>query len=199
MTEKGSTRPIITLLEASAVVALLVILGAAANHYYKTHYRVMTSANVLVNVKSIADGAVVWYESEHTDKAGNPLPRHFPHSGSPYKIPATLVEAVAPKSYPCKGKSRTLVDSRSIGTKYQKNPGLWNRAPWLQLQFKLSTQHRFQYRFRTQGVGKKATFYIRAYGDRDCNFVLERVRLKGKVLKTGKVSRSKIVVVNQGE
>lgn len=145
------------------------------------------SSEAPLNLKALGDGAISWFDAEHSDTNGNPLAKHFPHTKSPAQAPRGISKAVAPKQRPCaNGKAR-----------YPKNTKLWDKEPWKSLKFGINKPHYYQYVYITSGTGKNAKFTLRAHADLDCDGKLSTYEVRGSVSAfTGEVERSNLIVTN---
>lgn len=123
-----------------------------------------------LNTKAIANGAMAWFDDEHADPKGDPLPKHFPNPKSPTHATNGRVIVVTPKERPCfSGKAM-----------YPKRPELWNKEPWRSLRFQIDRAHHYQYTYITSGQGTKAVATIRAHADMDCDGILSTYEVKLK-------------------
>jgi hypothetical protein len=109
-----------------------------------------------MNLRRLADSAVVYYESERVTPNGTMLPPQFPASVG--RTPAEV---------PC---DQTL-----------PNPDDWERPTWQALNFALSDPHRYSYQFDSAGTGDDAYFTAYAFGDLDCDGDLSTFERGGRV------------------
>ncbi len=153
------------------------ILAAVTIPAFLKYIRKSKTSEAKLNLRVISNGAVLWYNNEHANSKGNPLPKHFPGRG--------LGWICTPTKKPC-FHGRTM---------YPSNLKLWDKTPWKQLKFSITRKHYFQYCYKSEGVGTKATFTIRAHADLDCDSKLSTYKLLGTVNSaTGEVQRSKLII-----
>lgn len=57
----------------------------------------------------------------------------------------------------------------------------WQQRGWRELEFAISDQHYYRYRFVSEGVGSKARFRVEATGDLDCDGNASRFTIEGQV------------------
>ena len=68
----------------------------------------------------------------------------------------------------------------------------WSHPTWQALRFGVADAHYYQYRFVSEGKGKKATFTIEARANLDCEKAHSSFRLRGGVAPDGDVALSAI-------
>ncbi|MCS6912659.1 MAG: prepilin-type N-terminal cleavage/methylation domain-containing protein, partial [Myxococcota bacterium] len=71
-----------TLIELMIVVAIIGILAATAIPSFTRYIRRSKTTEVLMNIKSMFDSTVAFYNTERADYWGNILPRVFPDDSS---------------------------------------------------------------------------------------------------------------------
>jgi type IV pilus assembly protein PilA len=69
-----------TLIELMVVVAILGILAAVAIPAFMKNARKAKTSEAITNVKKLYDGARSYYEEEHSNPGGLPLPKQYPDS-----------------------------------------------------------------------------------------------------------------------
>ena len=124
-----------TLIELMIVVAIIGILAAAAIPAFLRFVRKSRTSEAPLNIKSLSNGAITWFNDEHTDANGDPLPRHFP--GVNAQVVADVTPGIVLPNTPWCG-------SASRGALYIKNPGQWETAPWKLLKFAITKAHYFR-------------------------------------------------------
>ena len=153
------------------------MVSAVAIPSYLKFIRKSKTSEASLNIKAIADGATAWFDAEHADQNGNPIPKQFPCRGKGW--------ICTPKANPCH-KGRAL---------YSRNPNRWNHKCWRALKFGINKQHYFKYCYRATGIGTKSKFEIKAIGDLDCDTKTSLWTVKGHVdWRTGEVNRSNLVI-----
>lgn len=186
-----------TLIELMIVVAIIGILAAVAIPAFLRFVRKSRTSEAPTNIKAIADGATAWYNDEHSDNNGDPLPRHFPNKLSPIGVSTNWNDGkdIQPSSAPCNGSTG--------GSLYKKNEGNWTGVLWQRLRFSINKAHYFQYRYsgnfyQSAGGSGSTTqipqFYIDAYSDLDCDGKYSKYYMKGLLSFTGEVTRSQLIV-----
>ena len=105
------------------------------------------------NVRRIADGARTYHEQHRKQ-------------GRRFAFPATTEWTPAVDC--CKGGGKCAPDAVA-----------WSHPTWKALGFALTEPHYYQYRFVSEGKGKKARFTALARGDLDCNKTHSTFRLSG--------------------
>ena len=186
-----------TLIELMIVVAIIGILAAVAIPAFLRFVRKSRTSEAPLNLKSISTGAVSWFNDEHSDTAGDPLARHFPHSASPGSVPGSSGSTTsAPTSDPCDGTTASATDSVSAGALFKKNVSLWDNAPWKHLKFGITKAHYYQYTYGTGGTDQNAKYTATAKGDLDCDNSFGEYTIQGEVATSGEVQRSQLIVSN---
>jgi photosystem II stability/assembly factor-like uncharacterized protein len=126
-------------------------------------------------LQRLKKGAKSYFQADQYSSAGKLAPKRFPESSRGW-VPAT----------PC--------CKHGNGSKCQIDPGLWTKKPWSQLRFSMRAPHYYQYRFTSQGTGKKASFLIEARGDLNCDGTYSSFKLKGSVsAEWGVVTKAPII------
>lgn len=128
-----------------------------------------------LNLPILHRGATAWYESSQLDTKGNPLPRHFPHTGQGW--------VCTPNKKPC-------ANGHAL---YSATPSRWQQEPWKSLRFLILRRHYFQYCYQAEGTGTNARFTIRAHADLNCDGTISTYELRGWINKTsGEVETSPV-------
>ncbi len=137
------------------------------------------SSELPMYVKAIGDGAASWFDQEHADENGDPLPRHFP---------------CANKGWICSPGPRPCARGNPL---YSARPARWEHACWRKLKFGIHRAHYGRYCYRADVKGTSATFIVTAQTDLDCDGVFSSYVQKGHVdPKTGEVLRSNLLIRN---
>jgi type IV pilus assembly protein PilA len=158
------------------MIMMLGVGAAIAIPAYLRFIRRSKTTEATVNISAIAKGATGWYNDQHLDKAGKPMPRQFPCAGKGW--------VCAPKAMPC-ASGQAL---------YTPHPAQWQDACWTQLQFSLNKPHHYRYCFKSEGEGVNARFDIKVQGDLDCNGKYSTYLMIVRVdHKTGEVERSNLM------
>lgn len=134
---------------AGFVVTFMVqgILASVAIPAFIKYTRKAKTSEAVENLYRLRAGAKAYFHADHYGERGNLLPRRFPVSSG-----------WTPASSCC-----------AQGTTCSPEPAAWNRAPWTNLNFALTTPHYYQYRFASRGVNGDATATIEARSDLDCD------------------------------
>ncbi len=168
----------------TAIVGLPMIMmsgvgAAVAIPAYLRFTQRSKASEATVNIKAIALGATAWYNDEHLDKTGKPLPRQFPCAGKGW--------ICAPKAMPC-ASGQAL---------YTPNPAQWQDTCWTQLRFSLNKPHHYRYCYKSDEVGVKARFFIKVEGDLNCDGKRSSYGMFGTVNRvTGEVEKSRVMKRN---
>lgn len=133
------------LLAVVAVLAALVMVAIFAFTRYAARAR---TSEALASLCRISTGAVNYFNAEHVDPNGEPLPRQFPDSTGP-----------TPAGGCCAGP---------IGKCAGGNPE-WTDDTWQALHFSMEHDHYYTYEFSTSGNGTSSVFSAIARGDLDCD------------------------------
>jgi hypothetical protein len=138
-----------------------------------------------INIKAIGDGAIAWFDAEHANTEGDPLPKHFPNGLSPNGVASGTY--VMPAQKPCANGN----------PQYPRNSQQWDQEPWRSLKFGINRPHYFQYVYITSGTGTNAQFTIRAHADMDCDGKLSTYEVRGMVNpNTGEVERTNLIITD---
>lgn len=158
-----------TLVEILIAVTILGILAAVAIPSFIKHVRRGKTSEALMSLARIYDGAVAYYEAEHSDRNGRVLRKEFPrHSGC--NPPAGMDCCIrVPEEVP-RGKP--------VRTTEQE----WGRSLcWRALNFSISDPQYYQYQYRKQGFEKDSNFTARARGDLNGDGIYSTFELVGSV------------------
>ena len=180
-----------TLIELMIVVAIIGILAAVAIPAFLRFIRQSKTSEAPLNLKSMGDGAVAWYDADHTDVNGDPLTKHFPNANTdPRATPADSV-TTNPVALPCIGGGTDIAGSAL----YSKNALRWDSYPWKSLKFGINSSHYYQYTYTQGGSGRDAKFTMVANADLDCDTTLSTYEMRGTVeSNTGEIMRTNVII-----
>ncbi len=150
-----------TLIEVMIVVAIIGILAAIAVPAYIKYVKSSKTAEANLNLKTMSDGAVVYFQSDQYTSSGQIIEENqFPGG-------ATLVET--PLNIPPGGKVITPSSE-------------WAKLPWSELNFTISKPHYYQYGYQRLSLRQ---FQARARGDLDGDRKPSLFRLDGEADVSG--------------
>ena len=181
-----------TLVELMVIMTILGVLAAVAVPAFLKYIIRSKAAEAPMNVKALADGAIVWFDAPHTfSNTGKSMRRHFPHEGTDNEVkngPGTIKN---PSADPCKSGS----------PQYKVDSAIWQVNPWKRLRFTLRNAHYFQYRYTYDNSDAKSpSFTITANADLDCDGIMSTFVRTGKAhAVTGEVEQPNMLVFNELE
>ncbi len=147
-----------TLLIGGTVFGLLGFVGYNSFTKFEANAK---SAEAALNLKMISDGASAYYQSEHFDDKGSPLPSQFPTADGTFK---SRKKAKLPSDVP-------------KGTKFDPGYEVWEKEPWKALRF--NTYGPIHYRYSYKPNNKENAFETFAEGDLDGDGVTSKYMIKG--------------------
>lgn len=181
--QKKKKRLGFTLVELMVVVVIVGVLASVAVPTFTKFSNRARESEAPTSLRSIADGARLYFYKEHLNSLGVIVPPYFPG----------VKDAVTfnPSTAPCAGGT----------AQYPKNPAGWSTLMWKQLKFSMDKAHYFRYAFTPSSApGATARYTATAQANLDCDSTLSTFRLLGRVdATTGELVRSGIIVTNAGE
>lgn len=148
----------------------------AAKEGFDTYLRKSKAVEATENLDKMQLGARSYFVADHFSKTGGLLPPGFPPGSTAWVPPAPC----------CKQPKGTCAP----------DPKIWESEPWRSLFFQISDPYRYQYRYRAQGTGKRATVTLEARGDLNCDGKFSSYTVTGKVGADAKPSFGEPVVVD---
>ena len=137
------------------VVAIIGILAAVAVPGFMRYIKDSKTAEAKDNLKSITDGAISWFESEHNyDKTGmHPQSRLYPSGTEVGTLDAALTSTTA-GAFP-------LGDNSVIGQKnapdYMDTVTALSKAPWTQLKYQINKPFYYKYTYSVNAAAPGAS------------------------------------------
>lgn len=146
-----------TLIELMIVVAVIAILAVVAVPQYTKYLRSAKAAELVQMLDLVKKGATAYYTIPRvSDGSGTKLPCQFPTN-----------VAITPAGASCCVAQNDQDDDERCDAR----PQLWRNSTWSALNFRITDQHYFQYRFESSGTLTDAIFTASAFGDLDCDGV----------------------------
>lgn len=140
-----------TLIELMIVVAIIGILAAVAVPGFIRYIKDSKTSEAKENMKSIGDGALSFFQSEHpTDELGATVTKQFPSAevcvtvGSSGIMTCSNMEGKYPAELPAVGVKTSPKSDSGVG---------FNSEPWKSLKFNITKPFYYQYMYT--GSGKK--------------------------------------------
>ena len=153
------------------MIGILAAIAIPQFHKYMTRAK---TAEARQNLRQIRHAAVLFWQTEHLDRNGKPLPPRFPQT-----------TVVTPGVSCCDAAVDQDGDQRCDAA-----PNPWLQVGWQELGCQPEGQHHYRYRFESAGTGDAATFVATAYGDLDCDGVQSTYQVVGKLCH-GKACKDK--------
>ncbi len=170
-----------SVVELAIVVALLAILAAIALPAFELYVRRSKTAEAPTNLRRIFSSSVAYFQTDHSGRQGEGLPRQFPVS----------VELTPGDSF-CGAGTRA--------GKWEPQEVHWDRQTWHALNFAVSDPHYFAYQYESSGVDAAATFTARAVGDLDCDGTFSTFERVGRVDADADVTGGdRLIILNELE
>ena len=161
-----------TLIELMIVVAIIGILAAIAIPAFVKYLKQTKTSEASLNLKTLADGASSYFQSEQYDNTGDPVNRQFPTDN--YTTTAAATSAV-PSAVPKATKT-------DIGDKFES-------APWQALKFSISkpVYYRYSYKATNASGTSQDSFVSYAEGDLDGDTTTSKFNVDGSASITGEM------------
>jgi len=134
--------------ELLAMVAILAALAVLATFAYTRYAARARTSEALASLCRIGNGAINYFNAEHVDPSGNPLPRQFPGFAGPTPVAGC-----------CTGP---------VGNCTGGDPD-WTDPAWQALHFSMHHDHYYTYEFYSSRNGDDSVFTATARGDLDCD------------------------------
>ncbi len=126
-----------TLIELMIVVAIIGILAAVAIPGFMKYIKDSKTSEAKVNIKAIAEGAVAFYQGEHTKKDGTMYTRQYPS--------ASYCKKLSSADSGCAAVANEPSAIRATGS---KTAGSWGNEPWTSLNFQTSGPLYYTYSYK---------------------------------------------------
>jgi type IV pilus assembly protein PilA len=158
-----------TLIELMIVVVIIGILAAVAIPVFLKYIRRSRTTEATSNIRLLWTASTAYYQAEHADATGQPLPHQFPVSN---------------------GWSPTEICGQQPGGKC--NPTVaapaWRTPTWTALRFTVDDPFAFQYQYTSGGADSTATFSIEARADLDADNTFSLYRRTGSITAENNVT-----------
>lgn len=178
MFKRVQSRKGFTLIELMIVVAILGILAAIAIPAFIKYIKQSKTTEANVNLKTMSDGALAYYQAEHNDTAGTPIPdRQFPDSTPAGDIVPTTIAGV-----------------KSV--KYSSSNGEWNKPTWKALKFAVAKPQYYMYSYIGANSATLDSFTANADGDLDGDTIQSNFRITGTGDQTGEIRATPVFLLN---
>jgi prepilin-type N-terminal cleavage/methylation domain-containing protein len=178
----GSQTDGFTLIELLIVVALIGILASIAVPTFTRYVAQSKTTEPRLLLKTMAESAIGYYQVEHYDRSGRPVPEIMFPTASYGEMDASI--NVVPADVP-------------PGTKYATKPEDWRVSPWAEMKFRVARPHYYQYRYRAINAPDFGdAFTCRAKGDVDADGIQSDFRIYGEANESGLLRITGLIIAN---
>ena len=132
------------------------LLATVAVPSFVRYSKLSKTAEASLSLKNLVDGVTAYWELDHLDQNGSPLPRRFPVSAGP-----------TPGKTCCSDQGNPNVSDNGMCL---PSSGDWDQQGWKEARFAIDAPHRFVYEMINEGEvdGQLRTTLV-ARGDLDCD------------------------------
>jgi type IV pilus assembly protein PilA len=169
-----------TLIELMIVVAIIGILAAVAIPAFIKYIRKAKTVEATEGLDKIKIGASQYFQADHYNTAGDPLPKQFPAS-----------VAATPTANSCCTSTTT--------PKCAPNATLWEVNGWRELHYQLSDAHYYWWTWTATLTGTAARYSADAMGNLDCDASFATFRMLGSIDTEMGVRSTGPVITNEIE
>ena len=166
--------PVYRLLGALVLLTSVFALTACCCPPFEKYQAQTKTVEAGLNLKTLAEGAAVYYDSDHYGADGLPIPeRQFPTVDSSFgSRKASAVPSKVPR-----------------GTLHHPDLGDWDKEPWKSMHFAVGEPHRYRYRYAPKNKKKGADgFKSNAQGDLDGDGVQSEFNVNATTNQAGEVN-----------
>jgi type IV pilus assembly protein PilA len=153
-----------TLIELMIVVAIIGILAAVAIPAFMKYIRRSKTSEATMNLRKLFDSSVSYYQEEHSERNGTPLPKSFPATVAQTPGDPTANFCVANASQKHVPSANEFID-----------------PTWQGLNFSIDDPYLYAYTYTSTGTGVDAQFTAAANGDLNCDAVFSTFERIGTV------------------
>ena len=142
-----------TLIELMIVVAIIGILAAVAVPGYLKFTKNAKTAEATGNLKTIADGAITYFEAEHCYDAGCMAPTNQLYPGIPTNT-----------GYAVSTQGTIVANAGKIGLKKSPSGAVPNTDPWRALKFQINKPFLYSYEYVSEGTTPGSSTFVAGAG-----------------------------------